>query len=49
LCRRPFCCPEKQRELPFLLLDRGRLPSTIVVDTMAWDRLSADFRYYATI
>lgn len=45
-CRRPFCCPEGQTELPYLLLDRDRLPSP---SAEGWDRLSAAFRYYAII
>jgi len=46
---RPFCCPEEQRELPNLLLDRDRLPSPGALDTTGWDRFSAAFRYYAII
>jgi hypothetical protein len=46
---RPFCCPEEQRELPFLLLDRDRLPSPAVLDAAGWDHLSAALRYYAII
>jgi hypothetical protein len=45
----PFCCPEKQLELPFLLLDRDRLPSPTPRRDASWDRLSAAFRYYAII